>query len=135
MRVPVGKPLRVGHGDEVVIRGQLPPTGKLGRLFVFASENGAQFSPYVPNVADIMVANGKPTMLTPLSIRLIGEYSDRQIKFKADIDGFISVMQEIDAKDDPLAKVKLSRTINPDLGWVDWAKRKISSWQTPKLSS
>ena len=120
------------RGDEVVIRGQLPPAGKLGRLFVFASENGAKFSPYVPNVADMLVANGRPTMLSPLSLRLIGERPDRQIKFKADIDGFISVMQEIDDKDDPLAKVKLSRTINPDLGWIDWAKRKFTPWQTPK---
>jgi len=132
VRVPVGNTLRVGPGDEVVIRGSLPPSGKLGRLFVFASENGAKFSPYVPNVADIIAANGKPSMLTPLSLRLIGEHSDRQIKFKADIDGFISVMQEIDGKDDPLAKVKLTRTINPDLGWIDWAKRKFTPWQTPK---
>jgi hypothetical protein len=132
MRVPVGNMLRVSPGDEVVIRGTLPPTGKLGRLFVFASENGAKFSPYVPHVADIIVANGQPTMLSPLSIRLVGKQSDRQLKFKADIDGFISVMQEVDDKTDPLAKVKLSRTINPDLGWIDWAKRKFIPWQTPK---
>ena len=132
MRVPVGKALRVAPGDEVVIRGTLPTAAKLGRLFVFASENGAQFSPYVPNVADIIVSNGMPTMLSPLSMRLLTERADRQIKFKADIDGFIQVMQEVDDATDPLAKVKLARTINPDLGWIDWAKRKISSWQTPK---
>jgi len=132
MRVPVGNTLRVGPGDTVVVRGQLPSTGKLGRLFVFASENGATFSPYVPNVADVLVADGRPTMLTPLSLRLIGEHSNRQMEFKADIDGFIRVMQEIDGKDDPLAKVKLARKINPDLGWIDWAKRKFTSWQIPK---
>jgi len=132
MRVPVGNTLRVGPGDEVVVRGQLPAAAKLGRLFVFASENGAQFSPYVPNVADILVANGQPTMLSPLTMRLLTDRADRRIKFKADIDGFIQVMQEVDDKTDPLAKVKLSRTINPDLGWIDWAKRKFTSWQTPK---
>jgi hypothetical protein len=132
MRVPVGKTLRVSPGDEVVIRGTLPAAAKLGRLFVFASENGAKFSPYVPNVADILVANGQPTMLSPLSIRLLTERADRQIKFKADIDGFIQVMQEVDEATDPLAVVKLSRTINPDLGWIDWAKRKFTPWQTPK---
>jgi len=132
MRVPVGKPLRVGRGDEVVIRGQLPPSGKLGRLFVFASENGAQFSPYVLHAADVPVADGKPSMMSPLVMRLVGERPTRQLTFKADIDGFISVMQEIDTKDDPRAKVKLSRTINPDLGWIDWAKRKLTTWQTPK---
>ena len=132
MRVPVGKALRVGRGDEVVVRGTLPPPGKLGRLFVFASENGAQFSPYVPNVADIIVSNGMPTMLSPLTMRLLTERADRQIKFTADIDGFIQVMQEVDEATDPLAKVRLSRTINPDLGWIDWAKRKLTTWQTPK---
>jgi len=132
MRVPVGKSLRVAPGDEVVIRGILPPPAKLGRLFVFASENGAKFSPYVPNVADILVANGMPTMLSPLSMRLLTERAHREIKFTADIDGFIQVMQEVDEATDPLAKVKLSRTINPDLGWIDWAKRKFTPWQTPK---
>jgi hypothetical protein len=131
MRVPVGKTLRVGRGDEVVIRGQLP-TGRLGRLFVFASENGSKFSPYVPNVADIILADGRPRMLSPLSMRLIGERADREIKFTADIDGFIWVMQEIDTVDDPRATVKLSRTINPDLGWIDWVKRRFTPWQTPK---
>jgi hypothetical protein len=135
MRVPVGKTLRVGPGDEVVIRGQLPTAAKLGRLFVFASENGAQFSPYVPNVADVFVANGRPMMMSPMSMRLIGDRTDREIKFKADIDGFIRVMQEIDDKTDPLATVTLRRTINPDLGWVDWAKRKMTTWQTPKHMS
>ena len=132
MRVPVGKTLRVGRGDEVVIRGQLPTAAKLGRLFVFASENGARFSPYVPHVADIIVANGQPTMLSPVTIRLITGRADRQIKFTADIDGFIQVMQEVDDKSDLLADVKLSRTINPDLGWIEWAKRKFIPWQTPK---
>jgi hypothetical protein len=132
MRVPVGNTLRVGCGDEVVVHGQLPPAGKIGRLFVFASENGSKFSPYVPHVSDILVADGRPTMLTPLSLRLIGERSSRHLRFKADIDGFIHVMQEIDATDDPRAKVKLTRTINPDLSWIDWAKRKFTPWQTPK---
>ena len=132
MRVPVGNTLRVGPGDEVVVRGTLPPPGKLGRLFVFASENGAKFSPYVPNVAEIIVSDGRPTMLTPLSMRLVGEFTDRQMSFKADIDGFIRVMQEVDEDGDPRAKVKLTRRINPDLGWIDWAKRKFTPWQTPK---
>jgi hypothetical protein len=116
----------------VVIRGALPAASKLGRLFVFASENGAKFSPYVPNVADVLVANGRPSMLSPLSMRLIGAQPVRRLEFTADIDGFVCVMQEIDTSDDLRAKVKLTRTINPDLGWVAWAKRKFTPWQTPK---
>ena len=134
MRVPVGKTLRVGRGDKVTITGRLPTTAKLGRLFVFASENGAQFSPYVPNVADILVADGKPAMLSPLSLRLVTTRPEREISFMADIDGFIRVMQEIDTPQDAQAKVRLTRQVNPELGWIEWAQRKLTSWQTPKLS-
>jgi hypothetical protein len=135
VRVTVGNTLRVGPGDHVVIRGQLPAAAKLGRLFVFASENGAQFSPYVPHVADILVANGKPAMLSPLSLRLVGAQPIRQLSFTADIDGFVRVIQEVDTPKDVRANVKLIRRINPDLGWIDWAKRKITTWQRPKHSS
>jgi len=135
VRVQVGNTLRVGPGDRVYIRGQLPPTGKLGRLFVFASENGAQFSPYVPNVADILVANGRPTMLSPMSMRLIGPESSKQLAFTADIYGFIRVIQEIDTLDDVRAKVKLTRKINPDLGWIAKLQRRFTPWQTPKSLS
>ena len=132
MRIPVGNVLRVGHGDQVVIRGSLPPDAKLGRLFVFASENGAKFSPYVPNVADVLVADGRPSMMTPLSLRLVDIRPEREISFVSDIDGFVCVMQEIDTPDDPSAKVKASRTINPDLNWIERFKRKLTSWQMPK---
>ena len=132
MRIPVGNVLRVGHGDQVVIRGSLPPDAKLGRLFVFASENGAKFSPYVPHVADMLVANGRPTMMTPLSLRLVDIRPEREVSFTSDIDGFICVMQEIDGPDDPSAKVRASRTINPNLSWTQRLKRKLTSWQMPK---
>ena len=116
----------------MVISGRLLPDAKLGRLFVFASENGARFSPYVPHVADMLVANGRPTMMTPMSLRLVDVRPEREVSFTSDIDGFIQVMQEIDGPDDPSAKVRASRTINPDLGWTDWLKRKLTSWQMPK---
>ena len=132
MRIPVGNVLRVGPGDQVVIRGRLPSEAKLGRLFVFASENGAKFSPYVPHVADMLVANGRPSMMTPLSLRLVDIRPEREISFVSDIDGFVCVMQEIDTPDDPSAKVKASRTINPDLNWIERLKRKLTSWQMPK---
>jgi hypothetical protein len=135
MRVQVGRKLRVGPGDEVVIRGRLPASGKLGRLFVFASENGAEFSPYVPNVADALVVNGRPTFMTPLSLRIVGPEAARSLSFVADIDGFVCVMQEVDALDDPKAKIKMTCKVNPTLGWVGWFQRKCAAWQTPKLTS
>ena len=132
MRIPVGNVLRVGPGDQVVIRGQLPPNANLGRLFIFASENGAKFSPYVPHVADMLVANGRPSMMTPLSLRLVDIRPEREISFVSDIDGYVRVMQEVDSPDDPNVKVKATRTINPDLNWVERLKRKLTAWQIPK---
>jgi hypothetical protein len=132
VRVPVGNILRVGPGDKVLVQGRLPAPAQLGRLYVFASENDAMFSPYVPNVADTVVPNGRPVMLSPLSLRVHGAQPVRQLTFTSDIDGFICVMQEIDTPDEPLVKVRLSRTINPNLGWIAWAQRKLTSWQLPK---
>jgi hypothetical protein len=135
MRVQVGNTLRVGPGDQVVIRARLPAAAKLGRLLVFASENGAQFSPYVQNVAEMLVANGKPTMLAPLSMRLVGSESTRTNTFTADINGFVRVMQEVDGLDDVRAVVKMTRTINPNLGALARLQRKLSSWQRPRHTS
>lgn len=129
MRVQVGRKQRVGPGDQIIIRGKLPASGKLGRLFIFASENKAQFSPYVLHAADALVANGRPAFLTPLYLRLVGPGAVRELSFVADIDGYICVMQEVDAKDDPLAQVKITRKVNPDLSWRDRLQRKLMFWQ------
>lgn len=134
MRVQVGNTLRVGLGDEVVIRGRLPADAKIGRLIVFASENGAQFSPYVPHVADVIVDDGRPAIMSPLAMRLMGAQAARQLTFTSDINGFVRVMQEFD-RGETLAKVKLTRTINPDLSWMAKLQRKLTAWQSPKLSS
>jgi len=124
----------VGRGDRVSIRGSLPADAKLGRLSIFASENGAKFSPYVLHVADMMAVNGRPVLMTPLSLRLVDVQPEREISFVADIDGFIRTMQEVDTPDEPKAKVKASRTINPDLSWTEWIKRKLTAWQMPTHS-
>jgi len=119
----------------VSIRGRLPSNAKLGRLFIFASENGASFSPYVPNVADILVADGRPSMLSPLMMRLVEQRPDRELVFVSDIDGFFRVMQEVDTAEDPSVVIKATRKINPNLSWSERLKRKLTSWQTPKNMS
>lgn len=134
MRVPVGKALRAGPGDQVEIRGRLPPDAKLGRLFVFASEKRSKFSPYVPNVADMLVNNGRPQILSPLMFRLHDVQPVHTIRFKSDIDGFFRVMQEVDEPDDPRVAVTLTRKINPNLGWGEWIQRKLAAWQIPASS-
>jgi hypothetical protein len=103
-------------------------------MFLFASEKGAEFSPYVQHVADMLVDDGKPTMMTPISLRLTPKVPVREMVFVSDIDGFFCMMQEVDNADEPLADVRLKRRVDPNLGWTDWFKRKMTSWQTPKHS-
>jgi hypothetical protein len=133
--VSAARAVRVGPGDRIVIRGQLPHDGKLGRLYVFASENGAPFSPYVHGVANMLAVNGQPQMMSQLSLRLVPAHPVRELSFVSDIDGFICIMQEVDALTDPRAKIRIACTINPELGWKDWLKRKVAQWQTPRLAS
>ena len=131
MRVPVGKPVRVGPGDEIVVRGRLPDSAKLGRLFVFAKEDAAeQFSPYVQHFG-VVTGDGKPHFYTPMSMRLDSYRREYEMSFVADIDGFIRIMQEVDTAKDQLVKVRIRRTICPDLGWKQWLARKLNgmfSW-------
>jgi hypothetical protein len=136
VRLPATKAIRVGPGDQVIVRGQLPASVKLGRLYVFASEKGAPFSPYVHGVADMLVANGRPQMMSQLSMRLVPAVPVRELSFVSDIDGYICIMQEVDTAAEPGAKVRVVCTINPELGWMDWLKRKAARWQrAPKPMS
>jgi hypothetical protein len=134
VRVAIGTKLRVGPGDHVVVRGRLPVGGKLGRLFVFASENGAPFSPYALNVSSMIVANGKPALLPPLTMRLVPTSPKRNLSFVADIDGYVQIMQEVDSPDDPKVQVKLSRKINPNLSWIARLQRRMPSWPMTRFS-
>ncbi|WP_165421439.1 hypothetical protein [Bradyrhizobium sp. Leo170] len=96
----------------------------------------AGFSPYVPMLM-ALAAGGEPSMLQPMSMRLVAERPSKQVSFIADIDGFICVMQEVDTAKDPLAKVRVKRKICPDLDWKSRLFRKfqgIFSWPIPKLS-
>ena len=123
MRVSVGKALRVGPGDEVRVVARLRQEATLGRLFVFAKEGQNEFSPYAP-MLDVMI-NDRPPILTPLMLRLTDRQPMRELQFAADFDGYIQIMQEIDTAKDPLARIKLRRTICPRLGWRDWLVRSL----------
>lgn len=131
MRVAASKAYRVGPGDEVVIRGQLPAASQLGRLYVFASAEGGEFAPYVRNAGNVPVEAGLPMMQTPVSMRLVRSHPAREISFTSDIDGFICVMQEVDDATDPKARIKVERKINPQLGWKDWIARCLTRLQRP----
>jgi len=124
VRVEVGKPVRVGPGDEIVIRGQLPKNSRLGRLYVFAREGKAKFSPYVANVGKMLAVVGeRPQMYTPMSMRLSEQRPQHEISFVADIDGWFRIMQEVDRADDAKAIVKIKRRIDPTLPWRPWLVR------------
>jgi hypothetical protein len=126
MRVRASRRLRVGRGDEVVVRARLPAGQQVGRLFVFASEYGSHFSPYVPHVADVVLnSDGTPQMRTPMTMRLTLTHPARVLSFTSDIDGYICVMQEIDRKYDPCSLIKLNRTICPQLPWRQRLHRKL----------
>lgn len=125
MRVAASAQLRVWPGDEVIITARLPCASELSRLFVFAREGDASYSPYVPGIADALMVNGYPQMMNMLSLRLTRQHSLRELKFTADINGWITVMQELDGKADPLAKIRLQRRINPNLPWHAQLVRKI----------
>jgi len=124
MRVRVGKALRVGPGDDVHIVARLRLGATLGRLFVFAREGRRnEFSPYAPMI-DVMV-NDRPPVLTPLMLRLTEQQPMRELQFAADFDGYVQIMQEVDTSKDPLAQIRLRRTICPRLGWRDWLVRSL----------
>jgi hypothetical protein len=129
VRVQASKALRVGPGDKIVIRGRLPPQALLGRLFVFASENGSELSPYVPRVADMLVDNGRPQMLKPMSLRLLRGQPTRELSFVSDIDGLLCVMQEVDSPSEPKADVRIQCQINPELPWNKRLLRKMAQWR------
>ena len=132
MRVEVGKAIRVGPGDVVVIRGQLAANAKLGRLYVFAREGDAPFSPYVENIGDLLAVSGdRPQMYTPMSMRLDSYKPQREVSFVADIDGWIRVMQEVDRPNDPKAIIWIKRKINPHLPWSQRLKRLLSGLPLP----
>ena len=133
MRVAVGKAQRVGPGDEVIIRGQLPSNSRLARLFVFACEGNGQFAPYVADLLlETVAIGGTPRMHAPLSLRLDSYRNDKEISFVADFDGLVQVMQEIDTAKDPRASVKIKRRINPQLGWKEKLSRRLSGVLTWK---
>lgn len=122
MRVPVGRAIRVGRGDEIVVHAKLTVPTTLGRLFVFASEGGSEFSPYVQNTD---IVTDKPHMFTPMSLRLTPASPLKELSFTSDIDGKIRIMQEIDTNADARAKVRLQRRICPNLGWGEFLARKV----------
>ena len=105
---------------------------------MFASENGSRFAPYVPQLANmVLTPEGAPQMRTPLSLRLTPVHPSRTLALVSDINGSFCVMQEIDRKTDPRAKIKLERTICPQLPWRQRLYRKFTGmmpWPTPRLS-
>lgn len=129
MRIQTTRAVRVGPGDKIVVRGQLPASAKLGRMYVFASAEGGEFAPYVHGVAAMPVMNGMPMMLKPVSMRLVQGQPPRTVSFVSDIDGYICVMQEVDTQDEPRAKIRIECQINPDLNWKDWLWRKMQQFR------
>ena len=111
MRIAASRPLRVCPGDEVVVRGKLPQSAHLSRLFVFAADlEDERFSPYALHAGQLpLERNGMPPMQSPMSMRLVEAQPVRELTFVSDIDGFICIMQEVDTAKDPRAMVLVTR--------------------------
>jgi hypothetical protein len=135
MRVANGKAVRVRPGDELFISARLNGS-RLGRLYVFASEGGAEFSPYVANLSSVTMldGDGMPRMMSTISLRLVEARPSREISFVSDIDGFIRVMEELDARDAPRARVRLKRIVCRDLPWTKRLFRILTSWSWPQMA-
>ncbi len=130
MRVEVGKALTVAHGDEVTLTAKLMRSADLARLFVFAREEGNDcFIPFIPGLNDKLNAIGssEPMLLTPLQMRLTDQHRTKTLKFTADIDGEIQVMQEIDVATDVRAQVRLKSSPGYVKNWMRrWLKNSKS---------
>lgn len=125
--------LRVGINDAITLHTRLPAGAALGRLFVFARERGNdEFSPYVRELtAKLQTDDGRPSLLTPMMLRLTEQNNARTLQFTSDIDGWLRVMQEVDtALGEPKVLVRWSRKIAPQLPWLQRIKRYAGElWQ------
>jgi len=127
VRKVASRAIRVQPGDEVVVRAALPFNVGLARLYVWAKQKGCdQFSPYVLG-ADTIPINGFPTMLSPLSMRLVEARPIHKISFTSDIKGQIVIVQEVDSLSDKPARIdiELYMTTTSPLGRF---KRRLTEW-------
>jgi hypothetical protein len=137
VRVANGKQLRVGPGDEVVIRAALGDA-TLGRLYVFARERGdVELSPYVAHLNELTMTggDGMPRMMSTISLRLVEARPTREVSFVSDIDGFIQVMEEIDTADAPRAKVRVKRIVCRNLPWPKRMLRLLTGLSLPRMGA
>jgi hypothetical protein len=134
MRVTCGRRVRVGPGDRLVAVARLPHDSKgLGRLYVFARTLGdTDYSPYVPMLQGL-VELAQPQMLSPLSLRLTSAQPQRQLSFTSDIDGWVRLMQEVDAEKDPRCAIKWTRTVSPELSYRDRFVHLLRGWREAVL--
>jgi hypothetical protein len=127
LRKTATKAVKVQPGDEIIVRAALPPDLGLARLYVWAKEGeSTNFSPYVLDT-DVIPTNGMPQMLTPLSMRLVPQRSIHKISFLADIRGQIVIVQEVDTKEDKIAKVSLEVNM-ATTSRLSRFKRRLTEW-------
>jgi hypothetical protein len=119
----------VQPGDEVIVQAALRPDQGLARLYVWAKQFECdEFSPYVLNT-DAISLDGTPQFLSPLSIRLVPQRPAHKISFKSDIKGQIVIVQEVDTRDDEVAKVSLE-LVMADSSKLSRFKRRLTEWPT-----
>lgn len=90
---------------------------RLARLAVFSAATGdPEFSPFVPNAA-LAAAMDPPQLLQPLILRLTEAEPEKRLYVRADLEGYVCVVQEVDTANEPLVKVQLTYMVGSHAGW------------------
>ena len=105
MRQICGKAVKVRRGDTVTIFARLPRgSTKDARLSLWSALDGDDFSPHVQYAILGILFDGKPSMLPSMYARLTGRKPEHTWELVADEDLTFCVMQDVDTKDEPLAR-------------------------------
>jgi hypothetical protein len=129
LRKTATKAIKVHPGDSVVVRAALPSDSGLARLYVWAKEDGTDtFSPYVQGI-DAVELDGRPTMLKPMSMRLVSHRPQHKISFVADMKGQIVIVQEVDTFEDKVAEVSID-LVMATKSKLSRFKRRLTEWPT-----
>lgn len=108
MRVTISPIKAVKVGDEVICRVTNTRNVKHSRVSIWSAMGGFEFSPHLP-IGSYDLITEKPHPIKPLCKTLKGENAVCEFKFIADEKMKICVMQDIELKDDPTAKAKVTR--------------------------
>ena len=111
MRKTVAGPVKVHAGQRVSFEARLREERGFAFLQLYSFVKGYEPSPHVPAYKLGTVENGKPTMVSPVTLRLNPAKASGAISVVADENCYFQVVQEVDTPSDPTAKVRINRHV------------------------